>query len=157
MATKHKGNDCSLPDGRFLGSIASKLCGVWVAGVQWGLNKAEASAQAFHEQLWKLWKRCWGPAIPQREGICTPHFPPVECLKCWGVCKKSTKHPRPFLGMLAPLTVHREEATPTAVQRSRWSRVLAKAFCWQCLPRHPLPQSRGVAVACLISYIFFLI
>lgn len=93
-----------------------------------------------------------------REGICTSHFPAVECLKCWGVCKKLTKHPRPLLGMLVPLTIHREQATPTAVQRSRWSREFwQRTFCWQCLPRHPLPQSRGVAVACLISYIFFLI
>lgn len=55
-----------------------------------------------------------------REGTYTLHILPVEHLKCWGVCKKPQES----------LAIHRKLATPTAVQRSRWSRGLwQRAFC----------------------------
>lgn len=89
-----------------------------------------------------------GKGVGAREGR-VPGRGPVHTtfllLSAWnaGLLARIPKHPRPLLDMPEPLAIHRKLVSSIIVQRSKWSRGLwQRAFCWQCLLIHLLPQSR---------------
>lgn len=93
-------------------------------------------------------ERALEPCCPREDRVPErgPIYPTFFLLSTWsaGVFARSPRNPRPLLDMREPLAIHRKLATPTAVQRSRWSRGLGqRAFCWQSHLIHPLPQSRA--------------